>query len=272
MELGLAGKTVIVTGGGSNIGRAIVFAFIHEGANVIIADKSLDDGQKAADKANSLGGGRAIAIATDVTKLDEVEAMVKKALDNFKKVDVLVNDVGWTKPMLFLKTTPELWNQEIAINYISVLNCCKVVLPYMKEQKGGAIINISSEASRIGQVGEEVYAGCKSAVNLFSISIAKDFGRYGIRINVVCPGLTPPSTPEEIAQGSIWDGVKPTEEQLEEMAMAIPLRKFGKATDIAKAVIFFASEVAAGHITGQILSVNGGFDISANMPRPKARA
>lgn len=269
MELGLTGKTVIVTGGGSNIGRGIVLAFVQEGANVVIADKSLEDAEKVAKKANSLGKGQAVAVVTDVTKLDQVEAMVIKTINDFKKVDVLVNNVGWTDPTLFLKTTPEFWDREIEINYKSVLCCCKAVLHQMIEQKSGAIVSISSDAGRVGQIAEEVYAGCKSAVIMFSTSVAKYVGRFGIRMNVVCPGMTPPSDTDEIAEGSIWDGPRPTEEQLQEIANAFPLRKINRASDIANAVMFFASEIASRNITGQILSVSGGYDISLGMPRVK---
>jgi NAD(P)-dependent dehydrogenase (short-subunit alcohol dehydrogenase family) len=266
MELGLAGRTVIVTGGGANIGRAIVLAFVREGANVVIADKSPEDAQKVADKANSLGKGRAIGVETDVTKLDEVEAMVRKALGAFKKLDVLINNTGAVvKSGYFLEIPPELWTQIIAINYVSVLNCFKAVLPYMIEQRSGAIVSISSDAALRGQVEQAIYAGCKNAVIAFSKSLAKEVGQLGIRINIVCPGFTPPSNSEEIGRHSVWKQPRFTPEHLEKMAIAHPLGKIGSPTEIAEAVVFFASEVTASHITGQALSIDGGYSISADL-------
>ncbi|PIX27532.1 MAG: short-chain dehydrogenase, partial [Chloroflexi bacterium CG_4_8_14_3_um_filter_45_15] len=157
MDLGLAGKTVVVTGGGSNIGRAISLAFAREGSNVVIAELDEVQGKKVADQANATrGGGRSVTIKTDVTKLDEVEAMVKKAMKEFGKIDVLVNNVGWDKPQLFIETDPAFWDKVIALNYRSDLNCIKSVLPHMIEKKGGSIVSIGSDAGRVGEFRESV--------------------------------------------------------------------------------------------------------------------
>jgi NAD(P)-dependent dehydrogenase (short-subunit alcohol dehydrogenase family) len=261
MELGLAGKTVIVTGGASNIGRAITLAFAREGSNVVIADIDDVQGKRVADQANQLGG-KTIVIKTDVTKYPEVESMVKKTIEEFKKIDVLVNNVGWDIPQLFIDTTEDFWDKVISINYRSDLNCIKAVLPYMIEQKSGAIVSIGSDAGRVGEFREAVYSGCKAGVIALSKAVAREVGRYGIRLNVVCPGVVVPS-PDEIGERSMWKGETSkffTPEVQEKAAKSYALRRLGKADDVAKAVVFLASD-AASYITGQTLSVSGGYSM-----------
>jgi NAD(P)-dependent dehydrogenase (short-subunit alcohol dehydrogenase family) len=260
MNLGLAGKTVIVTGGGSNIGRAISLTFAREGANVAIAELKEAFGEKAASDANALkAGGRTIVVETDVTKIDAVEAMVKKTIEEFGKVDILVNNVGWDSLMFFVDTTPDFWDKIIAVNYKGVLNCTKAVLPHMIEQKSGAVVSIGSDAGRMGEFKEAVYGGCKGAVIAFTKAVARETGRYGIRLNVVCPGMTVPAD-EEIGEGSNWKQTRSfyTPEILEQAAKIYPLRRIGKSQEVANAVVFLASD-GASFITGQTLSASGGY-------------
>lgn len=261
MELGLTGKTVIVTGGGSNIGRAIAMGFAREGSNVVIAD--IDDKQalKVADQANKICG-RTIVVRTDVTKLDDVEAMVKKALDQFGRLDILINNVGWDIPQLFINTTPDFWDKVIAINYKSDINCIKAVLPHMIEQKKGSIVSIGSDAGRVGEFKESVYAGCKAGVIAMSKAVAREVGRYGIRVNVICPGVVVPSQ-DDVGEASMWKGDVGkffTPEVQQKAASTYPLRRLGKPEDIANAVLFLASD-AADWVTGQTLSVSGGYSM-----------
>lgn len=261
MELGLAGKTVIVTGGGSNIGRAISLAFAKEGSNVVIADIDPAQAQKVADQAKKLGG-KTIVVKTDVTKLDEAEAMVKKTLEEFGKIDVLVNNVGWDDPKPFTDTAPDLWEKIINLNYRSDLTCIKAVLPHMIEQKRGAIVSIGSDAGRVGEFRESVYSGCKAGVIALSKAVAREVGRYGVRLNVVCPGVVVPAA-EEIGEQSMWKGGVAemfTPEVQQKAAAGYPLRRLGKAEDVAKAVVFLASD-AGDYITGQTLSVSGGYSM-----------
>ena len=261
MELGLKGRTVIVTGGASNIGRAITLAFAREGSNIVMAEIDEAQGKKVADQVDALGtGGRCIVVKTDVTKLDEVEAMVKKAKDEFGKIDVLVNNVGWDFLQLFTETTPEFWDKVMTLNYRSDLNCIKSVLPRMIEQKGGSVVSISSDAGRIGEFKEAVYAGCKAGIIALSKAIAREVGRYGIRLNCICPGMTVPK--EEVSKASMWKDVGQffTPEVQEKMKGAYALRRLGTAEEVANAVVFFASD-AASFITGQTLSVSGGYSM-----------
>lgn len=260
MDLGLKGKTVIVTGGGSNIGRAISLTFAGEGANVVIAELKAVFGEKAASEANALkAGGQTVVIETDVTKFDMVEATVKKTIEKFGRVDILVNNVGWDDVKLFVDTTPDLWSKLIDINYKGVLNCTKAVLPHMIEQKGGAIVSIGSDAGRMGEFKEAVYGGCKGAVIAFTKAVARETGRYGIRLNVVCPGMTVPAM-EELGEGSMWRQTLSSygPEVQAQAAKNYPLRRIGKAQEVANAVVFLASD-RASFITGQTLSASGGY-------------
>jgi 2-hydroxycyclohexanecarboxyl-CoA dehydrogenase len=261
MDLGLKGKTAIVTGGASNIGRGISLTLAAEGANVVIAD--LDEKQAAKTVGDiKTAGGKAIAMKVDITKYDEVEGMVKKVLDQYQKVDILVNNAGWDAFAFFVDTTPDLWDKIIKINYVGMMNCCKAVLRPMIAQKSGAIVSISSDSSRVGGPREAVYSGCKGAINSISKTIARENGRFGIRVNVVSPGATPPK-PEDIGELSMHYGVKgpaATPEQQKELFRLYPLGRVGTPQDIANAVAFLASD-AASFITGQIISVSGGYSV-----------
>lgn len=262
MDLELKNKSVIVTGGGSNIGRAIVLAFAGEGAHITVGDIDTQQAEKTAEFATKLGAASVQVVKTDVTNLEQVQAMFKAATDKLGRVDVLVNNVGWDNLMFFTQTTPDFWRKVIDINYVGVLNCTKTALDLMVKQNGGAIVSISSDASRQGEPREAVYGGVKAAVNSFMKTIAKENGRYGIRCNVVCPGVTIPATSDEVGGNSMWTNAESmfTPEQLEKVAKALPLRKVGRPQDIANAVVFLASG-KAGHVTGQVLSVSGGYSM-----------
>jgi 2-hydroxycyclohexanecarboxyl-CoA dehydrogenase len=260
MDLNLADKTVIVTGGGSNIGRAIVLAFAKEKSNVVIADIDEVQAQKVAKEAASLSG-KVIAIKTDVTSFDSVAATVKGTIEEFGRLDVLVNNVGWTLDRLFMEKTRSEWEKEVNINFWGIVNCARAVLDHMIERKYGKIISIGSDAGRMGEYREAVYAACKGGVIALSKSLARELGRYGINVNVVCPGVTVPENPEYAGELSMWKGPMAqvfTPEAQEKAAKAYPLRRLGKPDDIANAVVFLASD-AASYITGQTISVSGGY-------------
>ena len=262
MDMGLKGKNVIVTGGGSNIGRAIVLGFAKEGANITIADIDETQAQKVASKAKELGAADAVVVKTDVTDLSSVEAMVKTVKDKNGSVDILVNNVGWDIQQLFVDTGPDFWDKVINLNYRSVLNCTKAVLAPMMEQGKGTIVNIGSDAGRIGEFKEAVYGGTKGAVISFTKAVAREVGKFNIRLNVVCPGLTLPASEEEYGEGSPWKVTSAffTDELKEKIKKNYPLRQLGTSQDIANAVLFMASE-ASGFITGQTLSVSGGYSM-----------
>jgi len=260
MDLNLAGKAVIVTGGGSNIGRGIVLAFAREGSNVVIADIDEAQGQRVAKEANALGG-KAIAIKTDVTDVDSVTAMVKRTLEEFWEIDILVNNVGWGADRLFIEKPRAEWEKEVNINFWGVINCTRAVLDHMIERKYGKIISIGSDAGRMGEYREAVYAGTKGGIIAMSKALARELGRYGINVNVVCPGATIPESPEHAGKLSMWKGEMAqvfTPEAQEKAAKAYPLRRLGKPEDVANVTVFLASD-AASFITGQTISVSGGY-------------
>ena len=260
--LRLEGKTAIVTGGGSNIGRGIVLAFAEQGTNVAIAELDEAQGAKVAREANAPGKGKVESIRTDVTDWDSVQAMVKRTLDRFGRVDILVNVVGWVKDDLFVKKSRDDWEKEIARNFWSDINCTRAVLDHMIERKYGKIISIGSDAARVGQLREAVYSGCKGAVISMTKSLARELGRYGINVNAVCPGVVVPAGRDVTTSESMWtdDMMKTfgTPEALEKIAKGIPLGRLGTPDDIANAVLFLASD-RANFITGQTISVDGGY-------------
>ena len=261
MDLQLQGRSVVVTGAGSNIGRAVALAFASEGAALLLADIDERQTQAVAEIARSSGAADAHFVHTDVTDVVAAEAMVGAAHERYGSVDVLVNCVGWDQLMFFTETTPEFWEKVIRINYVGVLNCTRAALAHMIPQQRGSIVSISSDASRQGEPREAVYGGVKAAINSFMKSIARENGRAGIRCNVVCPGVTIPEDDDEVGDSSMWRDKDSmfTPEQLEKVARALPLRKIGRPRDIANAVVFLASDAVAGHITGQVLSVSGGY-------------
>jgi 2-hydroxycyclohexanecarboxyl-CoA dehydrogenase len=263
--LGLEGKTAIVTGGGSNIGRAIVMAFAGQGANVAIAELDEAQGTKVAGEASALRKGRVENIKTDVTDWEAVQAMVKRTLDSFGRVDILVNVVGWVKDDLFVKKPREDWEKEIARNLWSDINCTRAVLDHMMERKYGRIISIGSDAARVGQLREAVYSGCKGALISMTKSLARELGRYGVTVNVVCPGVVVPSSKDVTTSESMWTDemlkIFGTAEAQEKIAKGIPLGRVGTADDIANTVVFLASD-RAGFITGQTISVDGGYTMA----------
>ncbi|NOX30218.1 MAG: SDR family oxidoreductase [Actinobacteria bacterium] len=262
MNLELTGKSVVVTGAGSNIGRAIALGFANEGANLTLGDIDATQTNSVVEEAVT-SGAAAQFVQTDVTDLGQVTTLMNAANTNYGGLDILVNCVGWDQLMYFTETTPEFWNRIIQINYVGVLNCTSAALELMIPAKSGSIVSISSDASRQGESREAVYGGTKAAINSFMKTIAKENGRAGIRCNVVCPGVTIPESEDEVGEHSMWKDKDSmfTPEQLERIARALPLRKLGRPSDVANAVVFLSSDAVAGHVTGQVLSVSGGYSM-----------
>lgn len=268
MDLGLEGKSVIVTGGGSNIGRAISLGFGEEKANVLIGEIDEKQGEKVVEEIKKKGG-KAEMVKTDITNWEEVQTMVKKAVNEYGKLDVLVNNVGWNVDQFFMEENRDKWDKVININYKGMIYCTKAALEYMVKQGSGSIVSLGSDAGRMGEFREGVYAGCKGAIISLTKTLAREVGRYGIRLNVVCPGLTVPKSKEEVGERSLWVEKEEktgksmldifTPEAQEKAKKAYPLRKLGTPEDIAYAVLFLTSDRCAGHITGQTFSVSGGY-------------
>jgi 2-hydroxycyclohexanecarboxyl-CoA dehydrogenase len=262
MDLNLKDKSVIVTGGGSNIGRAISLAFAREGAHLTIAEIDAGQGRKAATDARAQGAASAEVVETDVTSWESVQSMVRAVQARRGSVDVLVNNVGWTLDRLFVEKERAEWEKEVQINLWGMINCTRAVLDGMIARKGGAIVSLGSDAGRMGEFREAVYGACKAGVIALSKSLAREVGRHGIRLNVVCPGMTMPDSDEDIGGLSMWaqeqNRAFGTPDMRARIAKAYPLRRIGRPEDVAGAVLFLASD-AAGFITGQTLSVSGGY-------------
>jgi 2-hydroxycyclohexanecarboxyl-CoA dehydrogenase len=248
----LIGKVAIVTGAAQGIGRAIATRLAEEGAQVAIADIQEDVAAKTAADLKS-AGLQARAIKLDVTSLDSAIAAVATVERELGTVDILVNNAGWDKLEPFVESTPETWERVIAINFRGVLNCCKAVIPRMQAHGGGRIVSISSDAGRVGSLGEAVYSGCKAGIIAFSKTLARELARNKINVNVVCPGPT---------ETALLRGVMDEQPKvLEAMLRGIPMRRLGQPQDLAGAVAFFAS-ADADYATGQVISISGGLTMA----------
>jgi 2-hydroxycyclohexanecarboxyl-CoA dehydrogenase len=243
---GFNDKIAIVTGGGQGIGRAISEKLAAEGATVVVTDLV---GQNASQTADRLPG--AIAIGVDVTDRQAVQAVADQVLQLFGHVDVLVNNAGWDKASAFVDSDPDDWDRAIAVNLYGVLHTCKAVLPIMAAQGSGAVVNLGSDAGRVGSSGEAVYSAAKGGVIAFTKSLAREMARHQVRVNCVCPG------PTDTALFASFAGPK----LREALTKAIPFRRLGQPADVANVVAFLASDEAA-FVTGQTVSVSGGLTMS----------
>lgn len=246
---GLKEKVVIVTGAGRGIGRAIAARLAAEGARVAIADL---DGESAKTTAQEIGGG-SLGIRLDITDSESIQSGVAEIEKTLGPIDVLVNNAGWDKGEPFIASTEETWDRVIAINLRGPITMTRAVLDGMIERRSGKIVSISSDAGRVGSSGEAVYSGAKAGIIGFSKTLAREMARYGLQVNVVCPGPTDTQLFADFA----GDNVK----LKDALKRAIPLGRLGEPDDVAGAVAFLASE-DANFITGQTLSVSGGLTMS----------
>jgi 2-hydroxycyclohexanecarboxyl-CoA dehydrogenase len=246
-----SGKSAIVTGAGRGIGRAIALALAKQGHRVAVLDILAQNAEGVKREIEALGG-EALALKVDLTSCREVQEAISEVIEKFGQVDVLVNNAGWDRLEPFLESEPATWEKIIAINYKAVLYTCKFVLPHMVARGSGKIVNIASDAGRVGSSGESVYSGTKGAVIAFSKTLAREMARNHINVNVICPGLTDTPLLKEIRGTSERAG-----KVVDAVTKAIPLGRLGTPDDVAEAVAFLASQ-NADFITGQTLSVSGG--------------
>lgn len=269
MDLGLSGKVALVTGAGRGIGRAIALTLAAEGARVAVND-FYQDRADAVAKEIAAGGGDAGGWQADVTDAASVRAMVDAVIARFGRLDILVNNAGIPAVSagaaagrgfggpLFKEAAPEQWGRTMDVITLGTLNCSQAALPHMIGAGGGAIINIASDAGRVGEPRLVVYSTAKGGVVAFTRALAKEEGRNGIRVNCVSPGTTETEATERMYR----DPSPEAQARLQTMLRQYPLGRgrggLGRPQDIADAVAFLASDRAVW-ITGQVLSVNGGY-------------
>ncbi|UTW11453.1 SDR family NAD(P)-dependent oxidoreductase [Marinobacterium rhizophilum] len=252
---GLDSKVVIVTGGGGGIGRAICQRFVAEGSKVAVLDRDQAAAQSTVD-AITRDGGTAIAYTADITDYDAIVATVDTIARELGLPTVLVNNAAFDRFMPFLKTEPGLWDQLIAVNLTGALNMHHVVLPLMVEAGGGKVINIASDAARVGSSGEAVYAACKAGLVGLSKTLARELAGKGVNLNVVCPGPTDTALLKDVAATS-----SNPDKLLEAFRRAIPLGRLAQPDDYPGIVAMLASD-DANFITGQVISVSGGLTMA----------
>jgi len=254
MATQLTGQTAFVTGAGSGIGRAIAHRLAAAGAPVAVADINLEAARACTD-AICAAGGDALAVPVDVTDYASVRDAVRQTHDRLGRVAILVNNAGWDRFEAFVDNTPDFWERVIAINLKGPIYCCRAVVDDLIAAGRGKIINISSDAARVGSTGEAVYSACKGGVISFSKTLARELARHHINVNVVCPGLTDTPFLESMKVGE--QGAK----VMAAVTRSIPLGRVGTAAEVAAAVAFFAS-ADADFVTGQVLSVSGGLTMA----------
>lgn len=247
----IKGKKAIVTGAAKGIGKGISLKFAEYGADIALIDTDEAVLVETEAEIKNAYGIETMSLNVDVASLDQTKMMVEETLGKFGHIDILVNNVGWDVAQPFWETTEEFREKIIAVNYKGPVNCCYWTVPHMIENKSGKIVNIASDAGRVGSMGETVYAGCKGGVIAFTKSLAREVARYKINVNSVSPG--PTMTPGHI-EGT-------TEKLREALKRAIPLGRQATPEELANAVLFFASPLS-DFITGQVLSVSGGLTMS----------
>lgn len=243
----LEDKIAIVTGAGQGIGRAIATKLAAEGATVVATDVNEETAHATAGDL----GGAAVGIRTDVADRDAVDAMVAQVRERFGRIDVLVNNAGWDRAEPFVDSEPATWDRVIAINLYGVLHTCHAVLPVMAEQGHGHVVNLGSDAGRVGSSGEAVYSAAKGGVIAFTKTIAREMARHQVNANCVCPGPTDTELFASIGGPRLREG----------LTRAIPMHRLGRPDDVAGAVAFLASDEAS-YLTGQTVSVSGGLTMS----------
>jgi 2-hydroxycyclohexanecarboxyl-CoA dehydrogenase len=255
MRHGMERRVAFVTGAARGIGRAIALALAADGRAVVVADL-LEDAAAGTAAAVEASGVPALSVRLDVTDRQSVDDAMTQITAALGPVGVLVNCAGWDELKPFLDTDEDFWDRVIDINFRGVLRTTKAVLPGMVDAGWGRIVNIASDAGRVGSSMESVYSGAKAGVIGFTKTIARESARAGVTANVVCPG--PTRTP--LLEGMAGEG-ESGEKLVSSLERAVPMRRLGEPEDVAGAVAFLSSD-RAGYITGQTLSVSGGLTMA----------
>jgi len=262
VDLGLGAARVVITGGASNIGRGIVHGFAAEGSRIVLADIDGPQAEKVCAEARALGAAEVEVVVGDLALEGEAEKAIGAAVENWGGIDVLVNNAGWSMGAFIAEDTDRAkWQRTVDINFFTAVACTQAAIPAMREAGTGSIVFIASDAA-FGQIRQGIYGATKAAVIALARTTAKEHGRHGIRSNVICPGLVMPEGPAAVGESSLWavgaDNVF-NEKQIEFLKKDIPLRRLTLAADIADAVLWMSSDRAARQVTGQVISVSGGY-------------
>lgn len=252
----MSNRVALITGGAQGIGRGICEAMAEAGFRVVVAD--LNEGQaKETAAALTAAGGTAMAVTMDITSQESVTAAVAAVEASFGPVEVLVNNAGWDDFMPFIKTNEEFWDKILEINFKGGLRTSQAVLPGMIERGWGRIVNIASDAGRVGSSLEAVYSGAKGGTIAFTKTLARETATKGVTVNTVCPGPTDTPALRKFIEGSGGGA----EKVIAGMTNAVPMKRLGQPSDVGGAVVFFASD-SASYVTGQTLSVSGGLTMA----------
>jgi 2-hydroxycyclohexanecarboxyl-CoA dehydrogenase len=249
----MSSRTALVTGAAMGIGRAIALALADDGRAVAVADIRPEAARETAVAVEEAGQA-AIAVELDVTDRGSVSEGVRRTEEALGPVEILVNNAGWDELRPFLETDEAFWDRVIEVNLKGCLRVTRTVLPGMVEREWGRVVNISSDAGRVGSSLEAVYSGAKGGIVAFTKALAREVARSGVTANAVCPGPTRTPLLESMAESG-------GERYVESLTRAVPMRRLGEPDDVAAAVVFLASE-RAGFITGQTLSVSGGLTMA----------
>jgi 2-hydroxycyclohexanecarboxyl-CoA dehydrogenase len=252
----MSNRVALVTGGGQGIGQGISQVLGGRGFRVAVADLNAETAQATA-RSITEAGGTAIAVTADVTDTASVQAAVKMVTEELGPVEVAVNNAGFDDFMRFLDTTEDFWDRILDVNFKGALRVVQAVVPGMAERGWGRVVNIGSDAGRVGSSLEAVYSGAKGGIIAFTKTLAREVATKGVTVNTVCPGPTDTPSLRKFAGNSGQDG----EKVIAGLTRAVPMRRLASPADVAAAVAFFASD-DTGYITGQTLSVSGGLTMA----------
>lgn len=244
-ERKLEGKWAVVTGGASGIGRAATLELARAGAHVVIADRD-EAGATAVRSEARAQDLKVDYLPLDLTEAASIDRFADRALEGAGRIDILVNGAGWGRTEPFIENRTEFWDQVMAINLMGPIRLTRRMLPKMFEARGGKVVNVASDAGRVGSLGETVYSAAKGGLIAFTKALAREAARYSVNVNCVCPG--PTDTP-------LYQAVP--EKFREAFVRAIPFRRVAQPKEVAEAIVFFASG-SSDYVTGQVLSVSGG--------------
>jgi 3-oxoacyl-[acyl-carrier protein] reductase len=258
VDLGLEGRVAIVTGSSRGIGRAIAYGLAAEGVKVTVCARNQTQLMETAQQIESSTGTEVLSVRTDLTSKDNIESLVRKTVEKFGTVDILVNNTGGPAPILFHETSQQDWNEAVNLLLISVIDCCRAVLPYMKENNWGRIINMTSFAAKQPENRLVLSNAIRAGILGLTKTLSNELASWEILVNAVCPGWTLTKRVEDLAKSKAEGTGEPLEKVIADWAGRIPLGRIARPEEIANLVVFLASE-RVSYITGATIQVDGGY-------------